>query len=434
MHEIKNQRVGPKGVSSGVSFRKLPNPSFSQIKNICNHYEAKCTGKYSSLASRYVVQMGKEIKEQIALLEEIEERELDKRTARELRETLQEWKEHFGENDAMEYDNCTRQINESVKREELQDLNYNKEHPVEYPQKDKDGRNFMSPVVVKEEMNRLRNQVVELKHQLAFAQDKAEQTKFMLETELDNHAEAFRKSAEVDRKRQQSTLAAMRENYNVEMQGAREEVAQSKKDAEEVILRIRKTAEKSISEVIASIDGDKQQGQEEIKEERKKLQAEYENKMQELDFLITNQERLQREAVNKECKRLKHQHAIELSEVRRDGILKGCKAIFGDKIPAWSTKSGRLSGYCHACGGIENFQKDYDEKLGNRVEIRKCICGAMNVSQSSDASYCELRIGGRESETKRLKSRVMLLEDMVQTLMDTFQGKDKRKAGTFCER
>lgn len=54
-------RVGPKGVSSGISFRNLPPPSLDEIKKICEHYQIKCAGTYKSLASRYLYQMASEI-------------------------------------------------------------------------------------------------------------------------------------------------------------------------------------------------------------------------------------------------------------------------------------------------------------------------------------------------------------------------------------
>ena len=54
-------RVGPKGVSSGISFRNLPPPSLDEIKKICEHYQIKCAGTYKSLASRYLYQMANEI-------------------------------------------------------------------------------------------------------------------------------------------------------------------------------------------------------------------------------------------------------------------------------------------------------------------------------------------------------------------------------------
>ena len=63
-------RVGPKGVSSGISFRDLPPPSLDEIKKICEHYQMKSAGTYKSLASRYVYQMGTEIEQLVDALKE----------------------------------------------------------------------------------------------------------------------------------------------------------------------------------------------------------------------------------------------------------------------------------------------------------------------------------------------------------------------------
>ncbi|KAL3797917.1 hypothetical protein ACHAW5_002025 [Stephanodiscus triporus] len=63
-------RVGPKGISSGISFRNLPPPSLDEIKNVCDHYKVKCAGTYKSLASRYVYQMATEIDQLVDALKE----------------------------------------------------------------------------------------------------------------------------------------------------------------------------------------------------------------------------------------------------------------------------------------------------------------------------------------------------------------------------
>jgi hypothetical protein len=63
-------RVGPKGISSGISFRDLPPPSLDEIKNVCEHYKVKCAGTYKSLASRYVYQMATEIDQLVDALKE----------------------------------------------------------------------------------------------------------------------------------------------------------------------------------------------------------------------------------------------------------------------------------------------------------------------------------------------------------------------------
>lgn len=61
-------RVGPKGVSSGISFRNLPPPTLDEIKKICEHYQEKCAGTYKSLASRYVYQMATEIEDLVDVM------------------------------------------------------------------------------------------------------------------------------------------------------------------------------------------------------------------------------------------------------------------------------------------------------------------------------------------------------------------------------
>lgn len=61
-------RVGPKGVSSGISFRNLPPPSLEEIKKICEHYQEKCSGTYKSLASRYIYQMATEIEDLVDVM------------------------------------------------------------------------------------------------------------------------------------------------------------------------------------------------------------------------------------------------------------------------------------------------------------------------------------------------------------------------------
>jgi len=414
--------VGPKGVSSGVSFRKLPNSSLQEIANICNHYEAKCTGKYSSLASRYVMQMGKEIREQVTVLEEMESRELDKTSARELHEALQDWKNNFRENDEHTFPSRERMnyasnnqgtINPKFNRCNSENGNINKENA------------FISPVEIKEEMNRLRNEVLELRRRLAYTQENSEKTKRILETEFNNHAEAFRRSAALDRDKQRNKLVEMERKYEVQVEAAQEEILQAKNDAENVINSIRENAEKSISEVIADIDGDKKRNYEDILEQRKKMDEEYEIKLRELDYKIKNQDKLRSEAVMKECQRLKHEHVIELAVVRRDGILKGCKAVLGDRS-SLSSKRERMTGHCHSCGNIYE-RNDFDDAEESDLRHNKCECGVKNYKKIVGSNYCEVRLSGKDEECKRLKRRVVHLEDMVQTLIESIKGREKRK-------
>ena len=61
-------RVGPPGVSSGISHRELPSSCIDQVRKICEHYVQKCSGKYSNnaVAARYIHHMADEVIVQLA--------------------------------------------------------------------------------------------------------------------------------------------------------------------------------------------------------------------------------------------------------------------------------------------------------------------------------------------------------------------------------
>ena len=88
-------RVGPPGVSSGVSLRKFPRSTIAELRKICEHYEAKCGGKYASRtpAARYLFQMSREIVSQLAALEVwLQEKS---KLAASMKEERKQWDEHF---------------------------------------------------------------------------------------------------------------------------------------------------------------------------------------------------------------------------------------------------------------------------------------------------------------------------------------------------
>ena len=41
-------RIGPLGVSSGISLRQYPTNYIQQVREICLHYVKKCSGKYEN--------------------------------------------------------------------------------------------------------------------------------------------------------------------------------------------------------------------------------------------------------------------------------------------------------------------------------------------------------------------------------------------------
>ena len=88
--------VGPPGVSSGISFRNLPDASLMAIRSVCLHFEKKCSGQYSSksLASRYIFQMSREIQGQLQAMSANSGGQGQR--VRDLENVLTEWNENFG--------------------------------------------------------------------------------------------------------------------------------------------------------------------------------------------------------------------------------------------------------------------------------------------------------------------------------------------------
>ena len=87
-------------MSSGVSFRQLPDASLMAIRQICAHYEKKCSGKYStkSLAGRYVFQMSREIMAQLQAMSHNAGGAGQR--VRDLEDILTEWNDNFGRGSA----------------------------------------------------------------------------------------------------------------------------------------------------------------------------------------------------------------------------------------------------------------------------------------------------------------------------------------------
>mmetsp|Transcript_22955 Transcript_22955/g.71355 ORF Transcript_22955/g.71355 Transcript_22955/m.71355 type:complete len:662 (-) Transcript_22955:82-2067(-) len=88
-------RVGPPGVSSGLSLRRFPTSTIDELRRVCTHYEDKCGGKYAatSPAARYLFQMSREIMIQLSALEAwLQEKT---KMAASVNEERRQWDEHF---------------------------------------------------------------------------------------------------------------------------------------------------------------------------------------------------------------------------------------------------------------------------------------------------------------------------------------------------
>jgi hypothetical protein len=63
-------RVGP--LSSGLSTRTLPAASFEEVRRACDHYERKCSGRYSDnvAAARHLKNLADEVRALLGPLEQ----------------------------------------------------------------------------------------------------------------------------------------------------------------------------------------------------------------------------------------------------------------------------------------------------------------------------------------------------------------------------
>lgn len=88
-------RIGPEGVSSGISVRNLALPCTDQIRLICEHYISKCSGHYENnkLAARYVHQMAAEVMSQLSGVSS----EIDTVSANAeiMKQRIKDWEDHF---------------------------------------------------------------------------------------------------------------------------------------------------------------------------------------------------------------------------------------------------------------------------------------------------------------------------------------------------
>lgn len=190
-------RVPPQGVASGISFRKLPTPSLNAIRKICEHYEGKCSGQYSSLASRYISQMCQEIKTQVDSIEKQENG-----NNKQLKKSTENGTEKGRDNEIIDNDN----------------------------------------------QGMLQRKVEELQNQLAKANVDLQQYKINTENYVKQHSRDFEEKLKVDRLHFKNSNESLKRDFEEKLKKARNETSQVKSDARLIIDFIRKKANESLAE------------------------------------------------------------------------------------------------------------------------------------------------------------------------------------------
>lgn len=236
-------RIAPKGVSSGISFRNLPAPSLSTIKKICEHYESKCSGQYNSLASRYVLQMGQEIRSQIEGMDLINK------------------PQHFTFDESIKntFDKIYTQGESYYDQDELQDPDNvnNRSSAMQTPPK---------KAALERRIKKLEEKLLEKETELKIQKEKAAK-------DLKYCEQQYKEKNQVDRLHFENSQRLLKSAHGDETQKLKKEISQVKSDARLVIDFIRRKANEAIADENSKIQKQKNsigKKMEELQSEMKK--------------------------------------------------------------------------------------------------------------------------------------------------------------------
>ncbi|GMI12904.1 hypothetical protein TrVE_jg13558 [Triparma verrucosa] len=283
-------RVGPPGVSSGISFRNLPDASLMAIRQICTHYEKKCSGKYStnSLASRYVFQMSREIMAQLQAMSHNAGGAGQK--VRDLESILEEWNDNFGRDATEGFQGVFNIVP-------------------------------MTPTALKNTLVAQRKRVKELEGQLQEVQKKAEVEKEDVINDMEAHVGSARLQAEDDRERQQQVLIDMKRRCEEDVKIAQRQAKEAREEAKRALEFDRKRAEGTVKSEVKKEREAREAAEEELADVKDRLGREYASKLRHLEIKVKAAEDQKRLAVDRATDKLKRIHAAELSSAVREAAM-----------------------------------------------------------------------------------------------------------------
>ncbi len=345
---MKKQRVGPKGVSSGVSLRRFPDPSLQAIIDICDHYEAKCSGKYVSLASRYVFHMSKEIRAQIDALKQCSNN--NNNNSPSYADNVNEKGKYvrFLSNRSPNRINDVASQGRTAKRQNNFSCLSNSSH---HPCKVEDNREsthssteysfpsspFCPCGCTLNQLQHVHDRVIkqqetidELVVALNAAQEELSKLRGSSFTETTEFVDVLRKGAEADRTSHQEILAEVKRQCEERVAIAKMEARNTKERAKQEIQAMQRRTDETMASLVHALQEEKEDAIKETEEIQKRITRDYFYRRGQLDDKIKNVEKNERLAVQRACTRLKRLHALETLASKRDDILsqmKGCEEI-----------------------------------------------------------------------------------------------------------
>ena len=212
-------------IYSLVSFRNLPAPSLSTIKKICEHYESKCSGQYNSLASRYVLQMGQEIRSQIEGMDSINK------------------PQHFTFDESIKntFDKIYTQGESSYGQDEPEDPDNTNKRSYETTPKQ---------AALERRIKKLEEKMLEKETELKVQKEKAAK-------DLKYCEQQYKEKNQVDRLHFENSQRLLKSAQSEETQKLKKEISQVKSDARLVIDFIRRKANEAIADENSKIQQQK---------------------------------------------------------------------------------------------------------------------------------------------------------------------------------
>ncbi|GMI43454.1 hypothetical protein TeGR_g1245 [Tetraparma gracilis] len=446
-------RVGPPGVSSGVSFRNLPDASLMSIRDICSHYEKKCSGAYSSnsLAGRYVFQMSREIGAQLQAMSASSGGQGQR--VRDLENVLEEWNACFGRN----AEEGTQGVFGIVP---------------------------MTPTALKHTLVSQRARVRELEASVAALQGSQDAEASKVKELMSSHAAAARLQAAADRARAEAALAAMRARCDADVALAAERAESAREEARKALEYDRARATRTVKEALASAKEESSALRADKEALEARLAREWASKLRHLELKARNAEAATAQAVERAVERARRAGAQELQRAVKEAAARaGQAAVAQGKAGGGGLSRGSTSAASKArveardarrAGGGAELLRDEDgaglapltaDELANGAdgpgvvvmregggerreappppppaggaragpaeagEAPPRAAARREPDRSSEISLLALKLKNSTEEASYLKSRVADLETMVKTMRVAIEGSLEEGAG-----
>ena len=255
--------------------------------DICSHYEAKCSGKYETLTSRYIFQMTKEILSQVHLLSESAKE--DEKEFLQIKSTLAEWNDNFR-------DLC-----------------------IKHGYKDTSQFNAIDvvPSLVKNKLLRQKEKIKSLESALIKSNQQINSIRVDMANELDKNVDVYRENAERERRQHKQIVNDLKVKSEKEAEQFRSTLKSTKQENAASLERIRQKAE----EAIIKSENHRLAASSELKmktaESKDTLTKEFEIERRRFLQKIKSIERREKESIQSLKTRLSHQHSNEISNLKR---------------------------------------------------------------------------------------------------------------------